>query len=112
MSETNIEPMWIVNDLGELGVKVGDRFFFLYKGRNIEYSDVMHEDDGTQMKWRQVGKREFGETQWPASWLRSGRCEHRYTVNLELGIGCSGLAPTEQWQLLPPSPPKREQDNG
>lgn len=48
-----MEPIWIVNSLGELGVKVGDRCFFLYKAENIEY--------GPGVKYRQVGKREFGE---------------------------------------------------
>jgi hypothetical protein len=43
---------WVVNDLGELGVKVGQQFFFLYKGRSYRGGD----------KWRYVGKREFGET--------------------------------------------------
>jgi hypothetical protein len=49
-----------VNDLAELGVKIGDRCFFLYKGDSIEYKDGLH-DDGTPMLYRIVGKREFGE---------------------------------------------------
>lgn len=58
------EPLWIVNDSAELGVKVGDRFFFLYKGDNIEYKEAKH-DDGSPMFWRIVGKREFGEVCHP-----------------------------------------------
>lgn len=50
---------WIVNDLAELGVKIGDQCFFLYKGRSIQY-DGLH-DDGTPMLYRLVDKREFGE---------------------------------------------------
>lgn len=57
---------WIVNDLGEMGVKIGDRFAFCYKGRTIEYGP-MHEDGKTPMKWRHVGKREFGETVRPVA---------------------------------------------
>jgi hypothetical protein len=65
------EPEWIVNDLGELGVKIGDRFFFLYKGDSIEYENCTH-DDGTQMMYRKVGKREFGETCKPDIYYSKG----------------------------------------
>jgi hypothetical protein len=52
---------WVVNSLGELGVKIGDRFFFLYKGCSLEYShDPM--DKEPKIRWTYVGKREFGET--------------------------------------------------
>lgn len=57
-------PNWVVNDIGELGVEVGGRFFFCYKGHSLEYRNGKH-DDGTPMLWRPVGKREFGETVWP-----------------------------------------------
>lgn len=46
------DVQWVVNDLGELGVKVGNQLFFLYKGDSISSGN----------KWRPVGKREFGET--------------------------------------------------
>lgn len=46
---------WIVNDMGELGVKINDQFFFLYKGYSYR--------DGK--KWRHVFKREFGEICYP-----------------------------------------------
>jgi hypothetical protein len=51
---------WIVNDNGELGVKTQGRCFFLYKGYSLEYKEGTH-DDGTEMKYRGVFKREFGE---------------------------------------------------
>ena len=47
---------WVVNSLGELGVRIGNRMFFLYKGHSLEYSSP------SDMLWREVGKREFGET--------------------------------------------------
>jgi len=49
-------PKWIVNESGELGVEVNGRFFFLYKGRSIEYK---------QGYYRPVFKREFGECCYP-----------------------------------------------
>lgn len=62
------EPRWIVNDLNELGVQVNGRFFFLYKGENLEYgSDHLHDAtcgpalEGKPMRYRPVYKREFGE---------------------------------------------------
>ena len=51
---------WVVNDIAELGVKIGDQFFWLYKARSLVYESGKH-DDGSQMKWRYVYKREFGE---------------------------------------------------
>ncbi len=42
---------WVVNEMAELGVKIGDQFFFLYKGNSMKSGS----------KWRFVGKREFGE---------------------------------------------------
>jgi len=50
----NVE--WVVNDNGELGVKIGRQYFFLYKGRSFVY----REGDCTR-KVRLVYKREFGE---------------------------------------------------
>lgn len=91
--------MWIVNSLGELGVKVEGRCFFLYKGRSIEYEDGL-DDDGEPILWRVVGKREFGETQWPASWIEQGRREDKYAVELTPGIGVE-LPPEAKWQPLP-----------
>lgn len=69
---------WVVNDLAELGVKIGDQFFFLYKGESLVYGWLnpdptkppTHEDEscslvgyntGDPMRWRYVWKREFGE---------------------------------------------------
>ncbi len=51
------DPEWVVNDLGELGVKVNERFYFLYKGDSLEYKNGKH-DDGSDMLYRMVGKRE------------------------------------------------------
>ena len=51
---------WIVNSLAELGVKIGDQFFFLYKGESLVYRDDPDDDEGP-LYWRHVGKREFGE---------------------------------------------------
>ena len=53
------EVKWVVNDLGELGVRIGDTSYFMYKGESIVYSET-HED-GTRMMQRPVQKREFGE---------------------------------------------------
>lgn len=68
ISESDVQ--WVVNDLGELGVCVHNRYFFLYKGQSLEYGNspnsvhcqyAIH-DDGTTMRVRPVGTREFGET--------------------------------------------------
>lgn len=110
MSESQ-EPQWIVNDLGELGVRIGQRFFFLYKGDNIDYGDpdigthvngVVVHDDGTPMKWRMVGKREFGETCLPLKWILDGRRQDRYTQELVYTPGLSFGEPGDgDWRDLP-----------
>jgi hypothetical protein len=62
---TSDDVEWVVNDIAELGVRVGNRFFFLYKGSSLEY-DGLH-DSGEPMRWRPVYKREFGEVVKPPS---------------------------------------------
>jgi hypothetical protein len=69
-------PEWVVNDAAELGVRIGSRFFWLYKGRSLEYPDGKH-DNGTPMLWRPVGKREFGECCLPVA---LDRMPNRYEV--------------------------------
>lgn len=53
------EVKWVVNDLGELGVRIDNSSYFMYKGESLVYSEA-HED-GTRMMQRSVQKREFGE---------------------------------------------------
>ena len=55
LTEDDVE--WVVNDLAELGVKIKDQFFFMYKGNSYFGGS----------KWRYVFKREFGECVNP--WL-------------------------------------------
>jgi hypothetical protein len=62
------EPEWVVNSIAELGVKIGNRFFWMYKGRSLEYKRGIDEDDGTPLLWRPIGKREFGECCHPVNY--------------------------------------------
>jgi len=60
---------WIVNDLGELGVKVHGRCFFLFEGKSFEYGHTPESlaagrclnDQGKPRSYRAVSEREFGE---------------------------------------------------
>lgn len=126
----NVLPKWIVNDLGELGVLVNGRFCFLYKGDNLEYGSitsttldgiVMHEDD-TPMRYREVGKREFGEVCQPISRLRwnidqviANPVPPRHTEELEYHVGLSfGTKEGCAWRDLPamwPLPDKQTTTN-
>ena len=68
------EVEWIVNDIGELGIRVSGQCFFLYKGHSLEYTG--NNEDGTQMMVRNVGKREFGEVCLPLEF----NCVGKYDV--------------------------------
>lgn len=97
------DVQWVVNDNAELGVKIGDQFFFLYKGDSLVYETGAH-DDGSPMHWRTVGKREFGECCHPINYK-----------NPEL-IGTVSLGDSDRWQQLPPAiertPPGTEPSAG
>lgn len=97
------EPLWIVNDIGELGVKIGNKFYFLYKGNNLEYESGLHED-GTPMMYRPVGKREFGEVCHPIAWYeQTWRSQKRYTKELIYTPGLSDGQPNDpfyQWKPI------------
>lgn len=95
------EPTWIVNDIGELGVMVDGIPYFLYKGDNIVYHDAVH-DDGSPMRYRIVGKREFGEVCHPLKWILAGRAESRYSEELVYTPGLSFGKPEDgEWRQLP-----------
>jgi len=85
---------WVVNDNAELGVKIGQQFFFCYKGHSLVYDTGAH-DDGTPMMWRPVFKREFGECVRPVNYANPSR------------IGTVSLADSDQWKpLSAPIPPQ------
>ena len=65
MNLTKESVEWVVNKYGELGVKIGNQFFYLYKGRSLCY------DPESAMKWRYVGKREFGECCYPDWFIKA-----------------------------------------
>ena len=92
---------WVVNDSAELGVKIGNQFFWLYKGESLIYEDGTH-DDGTPILWRPVGKREFGECCHPAKFYKPGaRLPDRYTDDLVFYPGLSSGKPEDaQWRPI------------
>jgi hypothetical protein len=100
------KPSWIVNDLGELGVMCSGRAYFLYKGRSLEYGEdsrdgVAHHDNGEPMKYRAVGKREFGEVCYPFAFtVRDLPVNQPYTEEL------IGDSPDSRWRPLPAAPAK------
>ena len=97
------EPRWIVNDMGELGVEVSGRCWFMYKGRSLEYEDGQH-DSGKPILYRHVGKREFGETVWPWKWHLAGRSEDSYNEECVYHAGLSDGPPNNpdyDWKPLP-----------
>lgn len=83
---------WVVNDLAELGVKIGNQFFFCYKGHSLVYEEGTH-DDGRPMLWRPVFKREFGE------------CVHPINYKDFTKIGTVSLDDSDEWKPLSPSTP-------
>lgn len=67
------EVQWVVNDLGELGVKVAGQFFFLYKGESLSYGPAPEHGNGEPMRYRPVFRREFGECCHPINYAHPGR---------------------------------------
>ena len=81
---------WVVNSIAELGVKIGDQFFFLYKGESLVY----HADDDEEepLQWRHVGKREFGE------------CCHPINDADPTKYGTVSPSDSDRWKPLPLAP--------
>jgi hypothetical protein len=74
------EVQWVVNNLGEIGVKIEDRIFFCYKGESFLYrSEETHISDNAsvRLRWRTVGKRELGETLMPPA-IEGGQSPEEY----------------------------------
>lgn len=104
MKLTADQVEWVVNDIAELGVKIGDQFFFLYKGGSLVYGDdeksraagvCLNEDTDppTRHMWRPVFKREFGE------------CAHPINRHDPKMIGTVSLDDSDEWKPLPPPDP-------
>lgn len=93
---TDKDVQWVVNDNAELGVKIGNQFFWMYKGRSLVYDDGLH-DDGTPMHWRPVFKREFGECCHPVNYEDLRKCGYPHV------IGQVSLDDDDEWQELPKS---------
>lgn len=85
---TDADVEWVTNDNAELGVKIGNQFFFLYKGHSLVYESGTH-DDGTPMQWRHVFKREFGE------------CCHPVNYSDPTKWGTVSLSDSDEWKTLP-----------
>jgi hypothetical protein len=83
---------WVVNDNGELGVKIGEQFFFLYKGYSIVYGPNSYHSNGEKLMWRHVFKREFGECCHPIAAVATGR--------IPPGGGVS-LSDSHDWKPIP-----------
>lgn len=97
------DVQWVVNDLAELGVKIGGQFFWLYKGYSLVYGTDADEralgvalnkdtDPPVPHRWRPVFKREFGECAHPINYS-----------NPEL-IGTVSPDDSDDWQDLPSAP--------
>ena len=119
LTEDDVE--WVVNDLAELGVKIGDQFFFLYKGRSLSYAnEPTHDEDdpkvgykeGDPIKWRYVGKREFGECCHPINYENLRLLSIRTmaagwgTEYSHAKIGTVSLKDGNDWQPLPAVAPE------
>lgn len=92
---TDADVEWVTNDNAELGVKIGDRFFFLYKGESLEYRTGLH-DDGIPMRWRHVYKREFGECCHPWQTIKRHTGQDRLPEDFPSAYGDSS-----DWNDLP-----------
>jgi hypothetical protein len=107
-SEEPIE--WVVNSLGELGVCSNGRYYFLYKGRSIEYDGNCEDADVIMV--RPVGEREFGEVCKPIGCLKVengilyDRTPYPYLEELLYTPGLSDPG-DYSWRPLPNRPPAK-----
>ena len=92
---------WVVNDLGELGVRIHGKHFFLYKGESIVYRSK--HDNGSPILVRLVGKREFGEVQHPKDWETFVKPDGRYDrkVGFHSQLSDQPRNPDFDWHPLP-----------
>lgn len=86
LTEDDVE--WVVNDHAELGVKIGEQFFFLYKGESYRGGN----------KYRLVFKREFGECCHPWDAIKSVRGTYCLP---DTYVGFHGEDVAEEWKDLP-----------
>lgn len=97
------DVQWVVNDIAELGVKIGDQFFWMYKGGSLVYGTdddnvkdgIVQHDDGGNMHWRPVFKREFGECCHPVNYADLRACGYPHL------IGTVSLQDSDEWKPLP-----------
>jgi hypothetical protein len=88
---TTDDVEWVVNSIAELGVKIGNQFFFCYKGSSLVYEEGDHDEEecGGPLMWRPVFKREFGE------------CIHPINHADYSKIGKVSPDDSDEWKLLP-----------
>jgi hypothetical protein len=98
MRLTPAQVNWVVNSLGELGVEIEGQYFFLYKGKSIEYEQPENLS-GIPLKVRRVGKREFGETCAPLRW--NGSLGDVYSVQVAPPPGMTEVSDEYRWHVLP-----------
>ncbi len=95
---------WVVNDIAELGVKIGNQFFWLYKGTSLQYDGLHDEDENGHrkpMRWRHVYKREFGECCHPIETLKA---HGRKTLD----DFPNAYGDSDDWKDIPlPTPPEQ-----
>jgi hypothetical protein len=68
---------WVVNSLGQLGVQVGEDYYFYDKGRTFQFDAAALNWNGEPVLVRSAGKHEFGEEilsgrMFDNDWLTSG----------------------------------------
>ena len=101
---------WVVNDIAELGVRIGQQFFWLYKGDSLVYGKqpdeqaqgvvLNHDTDPPKViHWRPVFKREFGECCHPVNYADLRVCGHPHR------IGTVSLDDSDEWKPIPAALP-------
>ncbi|MCP5087911.1 MAG: hypothetical protein GY952_14050 [Rhodobacteraceae bacterium] len=98
------DVVWIVNDISELGVRIGDQCFFLYKGESLVY-EAEDTDSGNRMLIRTVGKREFGETCQP---INMDDVQKASLMGINIRNQKVSASDCDRWQPMPDQLPSVE----